>query len=446
VVVFKNEAAFDTRYPGFTGTKVGPYLGALSNGGEEIDLDDALGTEIHDFNYSDGWYEITDGLGFSLTIRDPNSTDPNDWDRKSGWRASFAVNGSPGTDDSAFVLPANAVVINELLANSDSEPNDWIELHNTTAYPINIGGWFLSDDDIDLKKYEIEENYILPAYGYAVFYEDPNFGSTSDPGTHTVFAFNETGDKAYLTSGLGGELTGVHSAEEEFDASEPDVAFGRYIKSVLDGGVNFVAMSTNTPREENAYPKVGPAVITEIAYHPRTDKDAEYVELFNMSGASVTLYDYAKSEPWRFVDKPDDPGLEYYFPPPPDEITLADGEYLLLVKDLAKYNLAYPSPPGGVTVLEWGGGNLSNGGEKAELQMPGGLEGSERMYIRVDRVNYSDGRHPEGDDPWPTAPDGPDGDGSDWYTLNRIYSGLYGNDVINWRAAKHSPGDLNNEE
>jgi len=36
VVVYKNEAAFNTRYPGFTGTKVGPYLGALNNDGEEM--------------------------------------------------------------------------------------------------------------------------------------------------------------------------------------------------------------------------------------------------------------------------------------------------------------------------------------------------------------------------------------------------------------------------
>ena len=99
VVVYKNEAAFNTRYPGFTGKKVGPYLGSLDNGGEEIELVDAIGRTIHKFDYKDGWYEITDGEGFSLTIKDFTSGDPNSWDEKSGWRPSAAIGGSPGEDD-----------------------------------------------------------------------------------------------------------------------------------------------------------------------------------------------------------------------------------------------------------------------------------------------------------------------------------------------------------
>jgi hypothetical protein len=175
-VVVKDLAAFETRYGTGINVVPGEYTGSLSDGGEEIDLEDALGTEIHDFTYSDGWYEITGGLGFSLTIRDPNSTDPNDWDRKDGWRASFALGGSPGEDDSTFVLPQDAVIVNELLAHSDIlEPTDWVEFYNTTDEPINIGGWFISDNDADLMKYEIEENLIIPSHGYAVFYADSNF-------------------------------------------------------------------------------------------------------------------------------------------------------------------------------------------------------------------------------------------------------------------------------
>ncbi|MDA7889858.1 lamin tail domain-containing protein [Akkermansiaceae bacterium] len=45
------------------------------------------------------------------------------------------------------------VVVNEVLANSGADP-DWIELHNRTSEPINIGGWFLSDSSTDLAKYE----------------------------------------------------------------------------------------------------------------------------------------------------------------------------------------------------------------------------------------------------------------------------------------------------
>jgi len=78
---------------------LGPYTGRLNDGGEEIELVDAIGRTIHEFDYKDGWYEITDGEGFSLTINDPTSGDPTSWDEKSGWRPSAAIGGSPGEDD-----------------------------------------------------------------------------------------------------------------------------------------------------------------------------------------------------------------------------------------------------------------------------------------------------------------------------------------------------------
>ncbi|MBN1846002.1 MAG: lamin tail domain-containing protein, partial [Sedimentisphaerales bacterium] len=390
VVLVKNQAAFAARY-NTTGMNIAPghYDGSLDNGGEEIDLADALGAKIHNFDYDDGWYEITDGLGFSLTSRNPRSPDPNDWDRKEGWRASYASDGSPGEDDSGFVLEDGAVLIHELLAHADTEPSDWIELYNATAGPIDIGGWFLSDDDQDLKKYEIEENYILPAGGYAVFKADPNFGpGSTDPGAVTPFALSENGEKVYLTSGSVGKLTGLYSTERSFGPSAPDVAFGHYVKST--GGNDFVAMSSNTPGWANAYPKIGPLVITEIAYHPASNGDAEYVELVNVSGAALTLYDAVKGEPWRFVDdgNDDSPGLVYRFPTE-TPLTLAAGEYLLLVKDEAAFTSVFGSAPPGVTVLAWGlaNGSLSNGGEKPEIQMPGDLDDTERQWIRVDRVS-----------------------------------------------------------
>jgi len=52
-------------------------------------------------------------------------------------------------------------------------------------------------------------------------------------------------------------------------------------------------------------------------------------------------------------------------------------------------------------------------------------------------VNYSDGSHPLGEDPWPTEPDG------GGLSLARRIPGNYGNDVINFKAASPSPGVVN---
>lgn len=436
IVVVQNQVEFRAAYPDFAGTIAGVFTGILDNAGERIELVDAVGALIHNFNYKDSWYDITDGYGFSLTSKDPAETDMGLWDDKSGWRPSAAAGGSPGQEDTGIIPAIGSVVINEVLAHSDTNQYDWIELYNTTEEDINIGGWFLSDnnnDDLARKKYEIPEGTIIKADGYRVFYENQTFGNSSAPGCNTPFQLSENGETVYLQSGGNGVLTG-YCQEEQFGASVRDVAFGRYCKST--GSFNFVAMSTNTPGYSilpyaNAYPKVGPIVITEIMYHPQTNADAEYVELQNISDASVTLYDWTMNKSWRFVDNSDDPGLEFYFPGD-TPVTMAAGKKILLIKDADAFKAEFgQSSLEGVTYYEWLNGSLSNGSEKPELQMPGDVdEALVQYYIRVDRVSYEDVS------PWPVEPDGTGRS----LTKKAGSLNLYGNDVINWESVVPSPG------
>lgn len=424
-VLVANQTAFQARYPGVSTSLIaGTYTGSLDNSGEEIVLRDAIGEEIHDFDYDDNWYDITDGDGFSLTIRDAYVTDLALWDQKAGWQPSAAVAGSPGADDAGLIPKLGAIVINEILAHSDGYPNDWVELYNTTGSPINISGWFLSDSDIDKYKYEIAANTWIESGGYLVFTRDDHFGGD--------FALSENGETFHLCSPVG---TG-YVEEETFGASERNVAFGRHYKASTDS-YNFVAMSSNTPGVSyqgapNACPKVGPIVINEIMYHPTDiEGDAEYIELLNVSGSPVTLYDYTTSEPWKITLDND----EYYFPSA-TPATIVAGGYFLLIKDITAFTIKHGVPLCDFAV--WTDGSLSNGGEKVEISMPGDVNASlERQYIRVDRVNYSDGSHPLVDDLWPTDPDGTG------TSLFRVVSANYGNDVINWQSAIATPGVLN---
>jgi len=433
VLVVKDESAFLGKYPSFSGLIAGEYSGSLNNAGERVELQDAIGQPIHNFRYRDNWYDITDGLGFSLTIKDPVNTDPDVYGDKANWRPSATIDGSPGYDDSDEVPVLGSVVINEILAHSHLGEPDWIELHNTTDHTINIGGWFLSDDDSDFTKYEIASGTAIPANGYIVFYEDIHFGNPANSGCHVPFALSENGETLYLHSGRDGQLTG-YSEQERFGASETAVAFGRYQKST--GSYNFVAMSENTAGYANAYPLVGPVVINEIMYHPDIEGDAEYVELLNITDVSVLLYDSITGEPWRFTDDPDDPGVEFLFPTGP-AVMVGPGEYILLVKDLEIYRARFGEPLCEL-VFEWGSGKLSNGGEKIQLSKPGDVDGQGvRQWIRVDRVVYSDGSHPVGEDPWPMEADGVG------LSLSRMVPSDYGNDVVNWQAAEPSPGQTN---
>jgi hypothetical protein len=437
VLVVKDEALFASRYPNVPqGVDIlGPYEGRLANGGEQIRLEDAIGQPIHDFEYKDGWRPITDGDGFSLTVIDPTNSDSNSWGEKDSWRASDYIGGSPGEDTDVLPNPG-AVVINEVLSHSHLAP-DWIELYNTTSTAIDIGGWFLSDNDANLMKYRIPDGTTIAGGGsqkYLVYYEDLHFGDGNNPDCNIPFAFSENGEEVCLSSAEGYVLTGYREIED-FGASETGVSFGRYFKSST-GNYNFVSMDSNTPGWANDFPQVGPIVISEIMYNPQSgNQNEEYIELYNITGQAVTLYDFVEDEPWKFTD-----GIEFSCPNSLP-VAIPAGGYLLVVKNPAAFALRYPSVPlPAERILGPYDGQLRNSGERVELSKPGDVDTQGvRYYIRVDRVNYSDGWHPEdcpgGVDLWPKEADG------GGKSLTRINLNTYGNDVINWQASDPSPGE-----
>jgi len=439
IIVVKDKRAFEAKYG--TGRYIaGQYIGSLDNKGERIRLLDAVGATILDFTYKDGWRNITDGDGYSLTIINPSDSDTNNWGRKDSWRASAYINGSPGWDDSGIIPNPGAIVINEVLAHSHAEASDWIELRNTTASAIDISGWYLSDSDTNLMKYRFPAITSIPANGYLVVYENNNFGSTSsDPGRLIPFALSENGEMVCLTSSLDADskLTGYRE-KEDFGASETDVSFGKYYKTSTTD-YDFVLMSTNTPDTANAYPKVGPIIISEIMYHPDwpatgsyANDEYEYIELRNVSGVAVTLYDSIDNIPWKFTN-----GINYTFGSGANAVTIAAGSRILVVKNPTAFNTRYP----GLSSITYGpySGWLANDGEAIELSKPGDVNDMGiRQYIRVERVNYSDGSHPSGEpydvDLWPTEADGLG------KSLKRTTDTAYGNDPVNWTAATPTPG------
>jgi len=424
VVVVRDIDAFGARHGSIINI-AGQYSGKLSNAGERITIEDAVGRIILDFDYKDGWRSVTDGEGFSLTVSDPTNPDLSIWQDKDFWRASAYSGGSPGRDDSGLIPNPGAVVINELLAHSHDDASDWIELYNRTGAAIDVSGWFLSDSKSNLAKYEIAAGTTLGPDEYLVLSQSLHFGNTNDPGCHEPFALSENGELVYLSSARNGALTGYRNVED-FGAST--------------GNYNFVAMDHDTPGSANANPKVGPIVISEIMYNPDWPVDSpytgdqyEYIELHNVTAEAVTLYDHEEGQPWEFSD-----GIEFTFPAEP-VITIAPGGYLLIVKDPIAFAWRYPGVPA-EKILGPYDGRLNNAGERLELIMPGDIDQSGKLYyVRVDRVAYSDGAHPEdvpgAVDLWPTESDG------NGQTLTRKVVSDYGNDPDNWIASVPSPGE-----
>jgi hypothetical protein len=403
-LIVKNAAAFAARYgTGFN--VIGQYTGALSDDGENVRLHGPLGESIHNFEYEE-WFTVTDGLGFSLVVRD-EMQDLDLWSEREGWRPSGVLGGSPGASDPAPNIPA--VRINEVLTHTDPPQVDAIELHNPGTLDVSIGGWFLTDEARDPKKYRIPDGTMIAASGYIVFDETQFSGGSG-------FSLSSRGEEIYLYSGdANTNLTG-YGHGFSFGAAANGVSFGRHVIST--GEEHFPAQTAYTPGAANPGPIIGPVVLTEIMYNPPPG-EPEFVEFKNISSNTVALFHVSfPANTWRIS------GLSFDFPPGtllgPNEIAVAANTSPSAFRNRH-------SVPSGVQVFSYAGA-LQNNGETLELQRPDAPDGDFIPNITVDAVRYNDRV------PWPLLADGfgP--------SLQKNSLGAYGNDPAVWVAALPSPG------
>ncbi len=430
VVLVKNLAAFQARYPAVTNV-AGQYDGSLNNSGERLYLEGPLREPILDFAYNDGTYPTTDGPGFSLVIR--NEFAPfSSWANPAGWRPSTAINGSPGGSDP---VPGSipAILINEALTHTDPPQSDTIELFNPTANPAPIGGWFLTDDRQQPLKYRIPTNTIIAAGGFALF-DESQFNTGSN-----AFALSSLGEEVYLYSGDGTNLTG-YSHGFKFGAQHNGVTFGRYVTS--DGKEHFVLQKANSLGAPNAGPKVGPVILNEIMYSPPklgldTDTLDEYIELRNFSGQAAPLYDpLHTTNAWRL-----DGGIQFTFPL---GVTMPPHSYLLVVSfdpigdpvSLNWFTNRYRLPPS-TPIYGPYQGHLGNQGDHVQLlepdkpEIPPSPVAGFVPYVLLEEVHYS---------PLPPWPANADATGN---SLQRVAAIGFADDPINWTAGPPNPGALN---
>lgn len=421
IVIVKNAIAFNARYG--SGVPVaGEYTGNLDNSGDRLKLVDANNEEIHDFDYEDDWYPITDGGGFSLAIV-TEAADPGEWDNKTNWRPSGQENGAPGQGDPAAPAVAG-ILINEVLTHTDLPFVDTIELFNPTAQAVDLSGWFLTDDFSTAKKYRIPNGTVISAGGYLIFDE-----SHFNPGGNG-FALSSAGDEAYLFSGdANTNLTG-YAHGYSFGASANGVSFGRHTNSI--GDVHFVAQSGVTLPGPNAGPRIGPLIISEFMYRPpdgprgADNSQDEYIEIHNISDTAVQLGDpVIVQNAWQLRG-----GVEFDFPP---GSTIPAGGFVL-VANFDTTDAALVSAfrqkfgvPVGVPIFGPYGGQLNNDSDEIELKRPDVVE-DVLVYIMVEQVDYRD------EAPWPASADGTAA------SLHRLGSSFYANDPASWTAAAASAG------
>jgi hypothetical protein len=411
---------------------------SLKAGGEAIGLYDGLGTRMDSVTFGSQTQGVSEGrlLDGSSTI------------------TTFPGTPSPGRVNYKKFA---SVIVNEVLAHTDPPLEDAVEFYNTSAAPVDISGWFLSNKEADLKKYKIPAGTIIPAKGYKVIYEGA-FNNTNTAAS--PFTFNSAhGDQVYLAEAdANGNLTGFR-VSEEFEASENSVSMGR-VETTVPGDYKFVELSARTfgmdnptSVEEfrtgagvtNALPKIGPVIFNEVHYNPLSldgtdNRDDEFIELYNITSSPAPLYDPEHPENhWRLQN-----GVSFVFP---GGRSIPAFGYVLVVSFDPTANPAAAAGfrsrlnvPSTVPIFGPFAGDLNNSGDSLELykpdppQIPPHPDAGFVPYIRVDKVNYSDAA------PWPSTPDGAG------FSLQRKDPFAFGNDPINWSGATPTPGKPNSAD
>ncbi len=433
VLLVKNAKAFAARY-GPNISIGGVYSGKLSNSGGRLEIVDQSGKLILELNYQDDWIPVTDGRGFSLVAK--KLTPQGEMDGAEYWGASLNIHGSPGVPDNH--LETNySVVINEALTHTDLPTKDTVELFNEGDEPVDLSGWFLTDNRNIPGKFRIPAGTLIKPQEFVLFDEDDFM---SHPDSSRAFSLSSFGEEIYLFSAnAAGSLTGyMHGFE--FGAAENGVSFGRWVTS--DGEEHFTAQLALTFAEANTGPRVGPIVISEIMHTPSDTlgagaTDMEFIELQNNSDKWVPLFDVSHPEnTWRLRS-----GIQYDFPP---NTRLDAGARILIVgfdpvnqpQVLSRFREHYQIE--NVTSI-YGpySGKLNNSGDGIVLKKPDAPQTAPDQnigkvpYVTVDAVYYGVGT------PWPESVVGSS------ESIQRIDLGQFGNEPANWLSAAPTPSMRN---
>ncbi len=322
-----------------------------------------------------------------------------------------------------LVLNAGPLVISEFMAvnnsivsDEDGEFSDWVEIYNPTNNPVDLAGYYLTDNSTNLTKWQFP-SLPLDSGDYLIVFAS-NKDRTNPAGTlHTNFKLGGSGE--YLGLIRPDATTVAYEFSPQFPNQEADISYGLSADLTAEG--YFTLPTPGGPPVADPVSDPGKQiVINELMYHPASEQDAEeYIEVFNRGATATNLAG------WQFTS-----GVDFTFP----DITIDPGSYLVIAADTATFSATHPSVTN--VIGNWSG-QLSNSSESIELVDAAGN--------RIDRITYAD----EGD--WAVRAVGPvdrghtgwiwqaehDGGGKSLELINAQFPNEYGQ---NWTASATTGG------
>jgi hypothetical protein len=202
---------------------------------------------------------------------------------KAGGTWRLLASPTPGSANSAAATlgTASGLRLNEWMADPLTG-DDWFELYNSAALPVDLGGLFLSDNPsiTGITNSQIAPLSFIGTGGWVKFAADSNPAGGRD---HVDFALDKEGETLRLYNTNFALIDVV-----DFNLQTEGVSEGRF----PDGGTNIVSfVTTSSPGAANYLPPTN--IVIQVAPRDRVAYSGERVELIVVAeGASPLSYQW----------------------------------------------------------------------------------------------------------------------------------------------------------
>ena len=148
------------------------------------------------------------------------------------------------------------VVINEFSCSNYSlniagNNEDFVELYNETAGPVDLGGWYLSDNVDNPTKFEIPAGTVVPPNGYLVIMcsSEAQAGNLYAGGfLNTNFRIHQCKDESVVLSDATGAIVESYTYGTDISTNQEDHSWARDV----DGTGDWKVCTNPTPNATNA--------------------------------------------------------------------------------------------------------------------------------------------------------------------------------------------------
>jgi hypothetical protein len=178
------------------------------------------------------------------------------------------------------------VTINEVMASnsvtaldSAGEYDDWIELYNLTGQPQDLSGYFLTDNNLNLTKYEIPAGTIIGPNDYLIIWADED---GSQAGLHANFKLSSGGEHILLLN------PGLEIVDDlTFTTQQTDLGYAR----VPNGTGSFVIQAPTFGYNNNLGTAVDEVMDNRsVTVYPNPANDKLRVVFSALNGSTLEIY------------------------------------------------------------------------------------------------------------------------------------------------------------